>query len=132
MRKYEIMFVIRPDLPEDEVEKVVTQFEGVLTGAGGKMEKIERMGKRRMAYRVQRHREGIYVLFVCEGTGDTVKEVERRFKVTDSVIRYLTVRTDEELKRAEKRKAERAKQAARQGRPKTAAPAPSFEAAAAE
>ena len=126
MRKYEIIFIIRPDATEEDIAKLITQFEGVATGAGGKMAKVEKMGRRRLAYRVKRQREGFYVLFVLEGSGDTVRELERRFKVTDAVIKFLAVRTDEELKRAERLKAMRAKQEARRGksRPKPAAPPP--------
>ena len=127
MRKYEIIFVVRPDVNDEELEKLVTQMQGVVTGAGGIIEKVEKMGRRRLAYRVARQREGLYILFVLEGNGDTVKEFERRLKVTDSVIKYLTVRVDEELKRAAKFKAMRAKQEARRPRSKpapAAAPAP--------
>jgi small subunit ribosomal protein S6 len=123
MRKYEIIFVVRPDVPEEELDKLVTQMEGVVTGMGGKVEKTEKMGRRRLAYRISGHREGFYVLFFVEGSGDTVKEFERRLKVTDSVIKFLTVRVDEELKRAEKFKALRAKQEARRPRSKPATPA---------
>ena len=121
MRKYEMMFVVRPDVTEDEIGKLVTQMEGVVTGAGGKIEKVEKMGRRRLAYRVARQREGFYVLFIAEGEGDMVKEFERRLKVTDSVIKFLTVRVDEELERAAKFKELRAKQEARRPRPKPAA-----------
>ncbi len=125
MRKYEIIFVVRPDATDEDVEKLVTQMQGVVSSAGGKVEKVEKMGRRRLAYRVARQREGLYVLFVLEGSGDTVKEFERRLKVTDSIIKFLTVRVDEELKRAEKYKALRTKQEARRPRPKPApAPAP--------
>jgi small subunit ribosomal protein S6 len=120
MRKYEIIFVVRPDVNDEDLEKLVTQMQGVATGAGGTIEKVEKMGRRRLAYRVARQREGLYILFVLEGNGDTVKEFERRLKVTDSVIKYLTVRVDEELKRAEKFKAMRAKQEARRPRSKPA------------
>ena len=124
MRKYEIIFVVRPDVNDEELEKLVTQMQGVVTGAGGIIDKVERMGRRRLAYRVARQREGLYILFVLEGNGDTVKEFERRLKVTDAVIKYLTVRVDEELKRAEKFKAMRAKQEARRPRSKPAPAAP--------
>ena len=113
MHKYEIIFIVRPDVTEEDLGKLVTQMESVVTGAGGKIEKVEKMGRRRLAYRIARQREGLYVLFVVEGGGDMVKEFERRLKVADSVIKYLTVRMDEALKRAEKFKAWRAAQSAR-------------------
>lgn len=122
MRKYEIIFIVRPDVAEEDLEKLVTQMEGVVAASGGKLEKVDRMGRRRLAYHVGRHREGFYVLFTLEGTGETVKEFERRLRVTDAVIKFLTVRTDEELKRGEKLKAIRAKQQAKKPRPKAAGP----------
>jgi small subunit ribosomal protein S6 len=118
MRKYELIFIVRTDLPEEDLGKLITQMEGVVTSHGGKIEKVEKMGRRRLAYRVQRQREGVYILFVIEGTGDTVKEFERRLRVNDAVIKYLSVRVDEELKRAEKAKAWRAERAARKPRPR--------------
>ena len=125
MHKYETIFIIRPDAVEEEVDKLIAQMEGVVAGAGGKMEKVEKMGRRKLAYRVARYREGLYALFLFEGGGDTVKELERRFKVTDAVIKFLTVRIDEEMKRAEKLKALRVKQQAKKHRPRAAAaPAP--------
>ena len=128
MRKYELIFIVRTDFPEEELGKLITQMEGVVASHGGKVEKVEKMGRRRLAYRVLRQREGMYVLFVIEGSGETVKEFERRLKVNDAVLKYLSVRVDEELKRAEKAKAWRAEQAARKPRPR---PSPS-EAPAAE
>jgi small subunit ribosomal protein S6 len=102
MHKYEVMFIVRTDVPEDEIEKVVSQMEGFAVSAGAAMEKIERLGRRRMAYRVQRFREGFYVLFVFTAGAQAVAELERRMKVTDSVIKFLTVRVDLEQKRAAK------------------------------
>jgi small subunit ribosomal protein S6 len=122
MSKYEVMFIVRPDVSDEDVDKVIGQMESAVTTSGGKIEKVDKMGRRKLAYRVGRYREGHYVLFTLEGSGDTVKEVERRLRVSDAVIKFLTVRTDEELKRAEKWKALRAKQAAR--KPKSAPPAP--------
>jgi small subunit ribosomal protein S6 len=126
MRKYELLFIVRPDTPEEDLAKLVTQMEGVVAGAGGKIEKTEKMGRRRLAYRVGGFQDGHYVLFVLEGDGETVKEFERRLRVTDSVIKYMTVRVDEEQKRIEKQKALRAKQESRKPRPKPAAPPPPF------
>lgn len=121
MRKYETIFIVRTDLPEEELGKLISQMEGVVTSHGGKVEKVEKIGRRRLAYRVERQREGVYILFVVEDTGDAVKELERRLRLNDAVIKYLSVRVDEELKRAEKAKAWRAKQAARKPRPRPAA-----------
>jgi small subunit ribosomal protein S6 len=120
MRNYEMIFIVRPDVADEDIQKLITQMEGVVASAGGKVEKVEKMGRRRLAYRVHRQREGFYVLFYVQGTGDTVREFERRLKVTDTVIKYLTVCTDEILKRAEKFKALRAKQEGKRRRSKPA------------
>ncbi len=118
MAKYEMMFIARTDVPEEEIDKLNAQMESVVSGAGGKMEKVDKMGRRRLAYRVKKHREGLYILFTFEGNGDTVREFERRLKVTDTVIKYLAVRVDER-----KKAAAQAKAAARQQAP--VAPPPS-------
>ena len=107
-RVYEILFVADPNLGEPEVDALAAQVQGFVERDGGKLQKMEKWGKKRLAYDVRRHREGYYVLLVVEGTGAMVKEVERRIKVTDGIIRYLTVRVDEELRKAERRKAKRA------------------------
>jgi small subunit ribosomal protein S6 len=122
MRNYEIIFIVRPDVTEEDVDKLIAQMEGVVAGTGGQLEKVEKIGRRRLAYRVQKQREGIYVLFRLQGSGDTVKEFERRLKVIDTVIKYLTVRIDEDLERAEKFKALRAKQEVKKRRSKPAVP----------
>ncbi len=123
MRKYEIIFIVRADVPEEDVNKLIAQMEGVIASAGGKVGKVEKMGRRRLAYRVQRQQEGFYVLFILEGTGDVVREFERRLRVTDAVVKFLTVRVDEEEKRTEKLKVLRARQQARRPKAKAAAPA---------
>jgi small subunit ribosomal protein S6 len=122
MRNYEIIFIVRPDVTDEDVDKLIAQMEGVVAGAGGQLEKVEKLGRRRLAYRVEKQREGIYILFRLQGSGDTVKEFERRLKVLDAVIKYLTIRIDEDLERAEKFKALRSKQEAKKRRSKPAAP----------
>jgi small subunit ribosomal protein S6 len=124
MRKYEVIFIVRPDLPDEEVEKLIAHMATFATEAGGKIEKVEKLGRRRLAYRIERQREGFYVLFVLEGSGGTVKELERRLKVTDTVIKFMTVRVDEELKSTAKMKAIRDKRAARRPASKPAGPPP--------
>jgi small subunit ribosomal protein S6 len=106
-RTYEILFIADPNLGEPEVDALAAQVQGFVEKDGGKLQKMEKWGKKRLAYVVRRHREGYYVLLVAEGSGVMVKEVERRIKVTDGIIRYLTVRVDEELRKAERRKAKR-------------------------
>jgi len=105
MAKYEMMFITRTDVPEEELDKLTAQMDTVVSGAGGKTEKIDKMGRRRLAYRVKKQREGFYVLFTFEGNGDTVREFERRLKVTDAVIKYLTVKLDERAVAAAEAKA---------------------------
>lgn len=106
-RTYEILFIADPNLGEPEVDALTAQVQGFVEQAGGKLQKVEKWGKKRLAYDVRRHREGSYVLVVAEGSGGLIKEVERRLKVTDGIIRFLTVRVDEELRKAERRKAKR-------------------------
>jgi len=125
-RTYEVMFIVRPDMPEEELEKLISGFETQVTGAGGSITNIERMGKRRMAYMVRRFLDGIYVLLTVDGTGPVIHELERRLRVTEPVIKFLTVRVDEEQKRLNK---VRALRAAKVKRPP--APPPSAEPAAA-
>ena len=120
MRNYEIIFIVRPDVSDEEVDKLIAQMEGVVGATGGVLEKVEKMGRRRLAYRVRREREGFYVLFQLQGSGDTVREFERRLKVIDTVIKYLTIRIDEDLERAVKFKALRAKQESKKRRSKPA------------
>jgi small subunit ribosomal protein S6 len=124
MRNYEIIFILRPDVTDEDVDKLIAQMEGVVTSTGGKIEKVEKLGRRRLAYRVERQREGLYILFRLQGAGNTIKEFERRLKVLDTVIKYLTVRIDEDLERAAKFKALRTKQESQKRRSKPPVPAP--------
>ena len=122
-RVYEILFIADPNLGEEAVGTLTEQVQGFVEKDGGKVEKVEPWGKKRLAYEVQGHNEGYYVLITAESTGPLVKEVERKMKVTDGVIRYLTVRVDEELRKAERRKARRAlADEKRRGRPGATAP----------
>ena len=127
MRNYEIMFIVNPNAAEEDIDKINAQLESIITSGGGTVEKIEKMGKRRLAYEVDKHREGYYVLFVTTANGDIIKECERRLRVMDAVIKYLTVRTDEEVRRLEKIKSYRQKRAARRSSGAPAAPAQSIE-----
>ena len=125
MRTYEIIFILKPDLPEGEADLFVTQMEGVVTSTGGTLRKVDRMGRRHLAYRIQKYREGEYVLLVTDSEAPTVQEVERRLKVADPVLKYLTVRVDEDMKRLAKRQQERAKRSARKRSKSGAEPAAS-------
>lgn len=111
-RIYEELFIAKPDAPDEEVDQFVEQLRTHLTTAGATVDKVEKWGKRRLAYKVDKYREGAYVLFQFSAGPETVKELERRLRVSDLVIKFLTVRIDETLKRLEKRKKQRDKRAA--------------------
>ncbi len=133
MRIYEELFIIRPDASEEEIDAYVEQLRPVITGGGGTLDKVEKWGIRRLAYRVAKRDEGYYVLLQFTSGPEVVKELERRMRVSDLVLKYLTVRIDEKLKRLDKRRKEREKRARR--KPAAAAagpPRPAPEAAPAE
>jgi small subunit ribosomal protein S6 len=116
-RLYDLIFICRPATPEEEIDKIVATLEQVATERGCKVEKVEKWGARKMAYRVARHREGLYVLVVLRGShADLIHELERRLKVNDVVIKYQTVRLDEALKRQRKLGLRREKRASRKPR----------------
>src|SRR5438270_4015617 len=119
MRIYEELFIVRPDAIDEEIDPVVEQLKNVVTQAGGTLDKTEKWGVRKLAYRVLKYNEGQYIQLQFSAKPETVKEVERRLRVADLVLKFLTVRIDERLKRIEKRKKAREKRAAR----KPAAPA---------
>jgi small subunit ribosomal protein S6 len=100
-RNYEVMFIVRPDMVDEELNKLIATLESSVTSSGG-TSKSEVWGKRRLAYRVGRFNDGIFVLMLIDAAGAIVHEVERRLRVTEPVIKFLTVRTDEELKRLDK------------------------------
>src|SRR5208282_5919019 len=100
-RNYEVMFIVRPDMVDEDLNKLIATLESSVTSSGGTT-KSEVWGKRRLAYRVGKFNDGIFVLMMIEATGAIVHEVERRLRVTEPVIKFLTVRTDEELKRLDK------------------------------
>ncbi|HVP55053.1 MAG TPA: 30S ribosomal protein S6 [Candidatus Eisenbacteria bacterium] len=104
-RTYELMFIVRPDMTDEDQDKLVANLEGYVGAAGGTVKSVERMGKRRLAYLVRRFQDGVYILMTLEGDGAMVKEVERRLRVTEPVIKFITVRVDEEQKRMAKVKA---------------------------
>ena len=122
-RTYELMFIVRPDMADEDLEKLISNLESTVTGAAGSIKSVDRMGKRRLAYVVRKFREGIYILLTIEGAGSVVHELERRLRVTEPVIKFLTVRIDEEQKRLDKIKA------IKDAKRKAAAPAPAAESA---
>jgi len=123
-RIYEELFILRPDITEEEVGPVIDQIRTVVTTAGGTVDKEERWGVRKLAYKIEKRSEGFYILLQITCPATTVKELERRLRVNDNILKYLTVRIDEKLKWLEKRRKEREKRAAR--RPATPTPPPAM------
>jgi len=126
-RTYELMFIVRPDMADEDLEKLVANLESTVTSASGTVNRIDRMGKRRLAYTVRKFRDGIYILLVIEGSGTVIHELERRLRVTEQVIKFLTVRVDLEQKRLDKIKALRDAKQKRSAQPAPAAAAPAAE-----
>ena len=116
-RLYDLIFIARPATPEEEIKKVIHSLETAVTEKGGKIEKTEHWGTRKLAYKVAKHREGIYIYQqVRTSHGELVHELERRLGVQDAVIKYQTIRLDEELKRQKKLSQKREQRAARRPR----------------
>jgi len=101
-RSYEVMFIVRPDLLEEDVDKLISTLQNHATTAGATVQNVEKMGKRRLAYDVKKFSDGQYVLFVLQADGKAVHELERRLRVSEPVIKFITVRTDEEKQRLDK------------------------------
>ena len=122
-RLYDLIFIVRPATPEDEIKKVLSAVEHTCAEKGGKIEKTEHWGTRKLAYKVAKHREGIYVYQqIRTAHHELITELERRLRVYDVVIKYLTVRLDEDLKRQKKLVHAREQRAARRPRRTPAAP----------
>ena len=106
-RTYEVMYIVNPDTADDKIAKLNDAVEKLITKEGGSVVKIDDIGRRRLAYPINKKNEGYYVLFEIEGTGQEIAELERRMRVNDMIMRYITVRVDEDRKAAEKRRAKR-------------------------
>ncbi len=104
-RLYEVMFIVRPDAVEEDVDKLIAGFSANITNGGGVVKTVEKMGRRKLAYTVRKFNDGNYVLLTIEANGAVVLELERRLRVTEPVIKFITVRIDEEEKRLAKVKA---------------------------
>jgi small subunit ribosomal protein S6 len=113
-RTYELMFIVDPDAGDEEVVKLSEGVQKIITGQGGSITKTEMMGKRQLAYEINHKKDGTYVLLEVEGSGAEIAEVERRMRVNDQILRYMTVRVDEMRRRADKLKARRARKAEKQ------------------
>jgi small subunit ribosomal protein S6 len=115
-RQYEVVFIVDPTA-DDEVSKLTDSFTQIVTDQGGTITKSEVMGKRQLAYEILHHKDGTFVLLEIEGSGREIAELERRMRVNDRILRYLTVRVDEDRRRADKLKDRRARKAAKRPEP---------------
>jgi small subunit ribosomal protein S6 len=106
-RKYELVYVVSPEASDDQVAELHSQVDAIVQRMNGQIEKTDNWGRRKLAYEIGRHKEGTYVLEVINGGGDLMKEIDRRLKVTDLVIRHLVVRVDEEQGVVERTRADR-------------------------
>ena len=120
-RQYELVYILPPDTTEQMVSELHQQIEGVVSRMDGQIEKTENWGRRRLAYEIGHHKEGVYVLQVINGSGDLMKELDRRLRVLDQVVRHLVVRVDDEKKVVErtrtKRQADSERRRVRRGLP---------------
>jgi small subunit ribosomal protein S6 len=121
-RTYEIMFIVRPDVEEADLDKLIEGFSGNVTSGGGEVKSVEKMGRRRLAYTVRKFNDGFYVLLTIIAPGSLVAEIERRMRVSEPVIKFITVRMDEEEKRLAKVKALRDSKVKRSAQPVPAPP----------
>ena len=112
-RSYEVVFIVDPDAADDEVMRLSENFQKIVTDQGGRIVKTEMMGRRQLAYEINHKREGSYILLEVEGSGAEIAELERRMRVNDRVLRYMTIRVDDARQRADKLKDRRARKAAR-------------------
>jgi small subunit ribosomal protein S6 len=136
-RLYEVMFIVRPDVEDEEADKLIEGLSTTVKSGGGVVKSAEKLGRRKLAYQVRKFNDGNYILFTIEADGAVVLELERRLRVTEQVIKFITVRMDEEEKRLAKVKALRGvRRTASSGSAVSAAPAapaaPVASAAAAE
>jgi small subunit ribosomal protein S6 len=112
-RQYELVYIVSPEASEQDVADLHTQVEGIIQRFNGTLDKTENWGRRRLAYEIGKHREGTYVVETITGTGDLMKEIDRRLRVSDAVIRHLAVRIDEDLRVADRTRAARQASTAR-------------------
>ncbi len=129
-RTYEIMFIVRPDVEEADLDKLIEGFSGNITAGGGEVKTVEKMGRRRLAYTVRKFNDGFYVLLTVAAPGSLIIEIERRLRVSEPVIKFITVRMDEEEKRLAKVKALRDTKVKRSAQPIPPQAVPAVSAAA--
>ena len=117
------MFIVRPDVDEAELDKLIETFSGYVTTGGGTIRSAEKMGRRRLAYTVNKFNDGFYMLMIIESPASLISELERRLRVSEQVIKFITVRTDEEDKRVAKIKKHRDAHVKRSALPQVSAEA---------
>src|ERR1700756_1847918 len=123
-RFFEVMFIVRPDAVDEDVDKLIAGFTTSVTNGGGAVKNVEKMGRRKLAYMVRKFNDGNYILMTVEAGGPVVLELERRLRVSEPVIKFITVRTNEEEKRLAKVKALRASRRKLSAEPHAPAPVP--------
>jgi small subunit ribosomal protein S6 len=123
-RTYEIMFIVRPDILDEDLDKLIAGLEANITHGGGSIKSMEKLGRRKLAYMVKKFNDGNYVLLTINADGSLVGEIERRLRVSEPVIKFISVRMDEEEKRVAKIKAIRATRKKLSAQPAATAPAP--------
>jgi small subunit ribosomal protein S6 len=124
-RLYEVMFIVRPDAAEEDVDKLIAGFSTSVTNGGGVVKNVDKMGRRKLAYMVRKFNDGNYVLLTVEANGAVVLELERRLRVSEPIIKFITVRIDEEEKRLAKVKALRGTRRKQSAEPAASSHAPS-------
>lgn len=115
-RTYEVMYIVDPETPVDKIGKLNEAVGNLIEKQGGTVVKMEDIGTRTLAYPIQKRTEGHYVLFEVDGSGQEIAELERRMRVNDMIMRYITVRVDEDRKKADKMKAKREKRTAQRAK----------------
>lgn len=123
-RTYEVMYIVDPDTADEKIGKLNEAVGKLVKKEGGNVVKMDDIGRKRMAYPIQKKEEGYYVLFEIEGSGQEIAELERRMRVNDMIMRYITVRVDEDRKAAEKRRGKREARAAKRTKFRPAAETP--------
>jgi len=123
VRNYEVAFIAAPTLAPEELDAFIAQMQAVVEGKNGRVVKVDNWGKKSLAYKIKKFRDGYYVILTVEADGAIIAELERRFRVADYVIRFLSVRIDEDLKRSEKMKIARQRKSGSKPVPAPAPPA---------
>ena len=124
VRQYELIYIVSPETSDEGVADLHNQVEGIVGQFGGQIEKSENWGRRRLAYEIDHYKEGTYVLELINGPGDLVKELGRRLRVSDHVIRHLIVRVDEDRRVADAIGAQRRETQARRRLARGLSPVP--------